>query len=61
MEIFVRLADQKFIKHGESTTFFDAINCLFNKYLIPEFGPTDPNIWREEVLYKEENDLALKR
>lgn len=37
LEIFIRLADQKFLKSGLATTWYDAIEQLMEKYLKPVF------------------------
>lgn len=61
LEIMIRIADQKFIKSGLCHSYQEALEELISKYLKPVFMQTDSGIWRTNVLYKEENDLALKR
>ena len=47
LEIFIRLADQKFLKSGITTSWVDAIDKLMTDYLRPVFSKTDSNIWRK--------------
>ena len=61
LEIFIRLADQKFLKSGICNNWSDAIDKLMNDHLKGVFIQTDSNIWRKKVLWREENDLSIKR
>lgn len=61
LEIFVRIAKQKFIDSKVCTTYASACQKMFDDYLIPSFSNLDSHIWRKKQLWNEHNDLALKR
>jgi hypothetical protein len=50
LEVFVRLAAQKFVKSGICSTYSEALDRLFDEYLRPVFVTTDSNVWRRNVL-----------
>ena len=60
MEIFLRLAEQKFVKSGLVKTYAEAAKGTLD-YLRPVFSTADSHVWRKTVLWQEGNDLALKR
>ena len=61
LEIFVRLAKQKFIQSKLADNFIDAINMLFDDYLLQHFKQYDSHFWRKNKLWVEDCDLAIKR
>jgi hypothetical protein len=61
IEIFVRLAVTRFVKKEKvATNAIEALDCLEKQYLKPFFNKFTAKKWRNEVLHKEEIDLALK-
>lgn len=61
LEMFVRLARQKYIVPKTATSYAAALEMQAREYLIPHFKVYDPHEWRKRVLWTEENDLAIKR
>lgn len=61
LEVHIRLAQQKYIKSGLFKTYHEALKSMMTTYIIPQFRSHDAHIWRKTVLWKEENDLAIKR
>lgn len=63
LEATIRLIETKYIKSKESKlkTYAEGAKDLFENYLIKAYRPTDSHIWRKNVLWKEENDLAMKK
>lgn len=48
------------MKSGISTTWLDAITRMLG-YIAPVFKNADSHIWRAQVGWQEECDLAIKR
>jgi hypothetical protein len=62
IEIFVRLAVTRFVKKEKSARGpYQAMQIMFELFLDQYFTKFNSNDWRHNVLYTEENDLALKR
>lgn len=61
LEIFIRLCKTKYLDTKVCDNYTDACNSMFREYFIPYFSQLDSHIWRKHVLWKEANDLALKR
>ena len=61
LEVHIRLAQQKYIKSGLFQSYHEALKSMMTTYMIPQFRGYDAHIWRQAVLWKEENDLAIKR
>ncbi len=62
VEICVRVADAKFIKSAQSETLADAIEALFERFIVPNVAPealVDANEFREKRLYTEEVEDAF--
>lgn len=63
LEATVRLIETKYIKSKESKlkTYYEGAKDLFETYLSRAFRSADAHIWRKSVLWREENDLAMKK
>jgi len=61
LEVHIRLAQQKYIKSGLFKTYHEAFKSMMQTYITPQFKAYDSHLWRKSVLWKEENDLAIKR
>ena len=64
VEICVRVADAKFIKSAQSETLADAIEALFERFIVPNVAPealVDANEFREKRLYTEEVEDAARQ
>lgn len=61
LEVQIRLADQKFLKSGQCSTFTEAVSKMLDGYVLPIFASTDSHTWRKNHLWREECDLAVKR
>jgi hypothetical protein len=60
LEIFLRIAEDKYLKPKIVTCIFDAVKMLFDDVLIPEMKKYDPNEWRKKAYWCEEVDAAYK-
>lgn len=64
LEIWVRLADQKFIQNGLASTFPEALEKTLNEHVLPYVNQNDqyfvPQKWREERYWNEEVDTVYK-
>lgn len=64
LEIWVRLADQKFIGNGVVNNFPDAVEKVLSEHVIPYINANDPHFapqkWREERYWNEEVDTVYK-
>ena len=61
LEVHIRLAQQKYIKSGLFKTYHEALKSMMTTYIVPQYQAYDVHIWRKKSLWKEENDLAIKR
>jgi len=64
LEIWVRLADQKFLTSGIAANFPEAVEKVLNEHLIPYINTMDqyflPQKWREERYWNEDVDTVYK-
>lgn len=62
LEALIRLAQYKFIKNAAPlcSTMLEAVTMLVENFTSVYYRRFDPAVWREEVLWAEQNDLALK-
>lgn len=60
MEMIIRLANDRYLKHGLEHTLLDATKAVVNKHLFPFFENYDYTTWREKRLWNLECDKILK-
>jgi len=61
MEIFTRIAFTKYFKTKEVSSQLEAVEKLFNTYIIPFGKEFDCHSWRKEKLWNEKCDHVYKR
>lgn len=61
MEVFVRLAIDKFIKSGITKSYFEAVKNTVENHLEPFMEQFDCHAWRRKKLWNEECDLVFKK
>jgi len=64
LEIWVRLAEQKFITSGNITSYAEAVEKMLNEHVLPFIALNDPiynaQKWRETRYWNEECDTVYK-
>lgn len=60
MELFVRIAIQKYYKTKIASSYLEAIKKLFINELLPYIQNFDCHLWRSQYLWCESCDIILK-
>jgi len=60
LELFVRLAVQKYYKSKICETYYEAIQIMFEKEILPYIRNFDCHIWRKNCLWTESCDIIFK-
>jgi hypothetical protein len=64
LELWVRLAEQKFITSGTTTSYSEALQRILNEHVLPYIKQNDSlfnaNKWREERYWNEKCDIVYK-
>ena len=61
MEVFVRLAIDKYIKNNLTKSFLEAVTKMIEDHLEPFMEQFDCHAWRKRLLWNEECDLIYKK
>ena len=61
LEVFVRLAIDKYVKTKQAETYSQAIEWAFERHFLPYFKTFECHTFRKERLWKEEIDILYTR
>ncbi|CAD8053199.1 unnamed protein product [Paramecium primaurelia] len=60
LEMFVRIAEDKYIKNGIAKSFEEALQWMWNDHLKEEFNKYNTQIFRDTKFWNEQCDLCMK-
>lgn len=60
MEVFVRIAEEKFLKQGLAQNMAEATQKMLDEHLLQEINKYSAQSWRDNVYWNEKCDDCLK-